>query len=386
MYQPSKGKLELKVVSALCSLCLTWCICSSTVSEVSAVSDGTSNVFIQTDFFIPPLQPLLLPEKQDRYCHTWGPCDREAVSESCSFDAFLQHRVTWTNASVEERSALQKQTPDCLSKAAQCVVQSPGSFVDGCLPGLLLALMVGIWEAGTACSYGQVHITICIFELEHLYSSLVRFWPRSLFLPSWDQKWSLMEWRQRVDWAYDNREQALLLIQTSCVGLLRHAASTNTATPWAGEAFLKRHVEETWARKWVSGAATCQINDDETGWKPVDEKDMPSPEDARPKLPWGVAPHEREAGDCLAKVPEWAICGMATSSQLGQDLWVLRHFGHVKDGIFVEVGANHPKAMSNSYLLEQVQRASTKTGLLTGGASVLNHSLAVIGRLVQQSW
>ncbi|CAJ1435582.1 unnamed protein product, partial [Effrenium voratum] len=44
---------------------------------------------------------------------------------------------------------------------------------------------------------------------------------------------------------------------------------------------------------------------------------------------------------------------MSSTSQLAQDLWVLSRLGHVRHGAFLEIGANHPETMSNTFLLEQ---------------------------------
>merc|ERR550534_1159498 len=50
--------------------------------------------------------------------------------------------------------------------------------------------------------------------------------------------------------------------------------------------------------------------------------------------------------------PSWAPCGVMSRSQLAQDLWVLNLFRNLEGGFFLEIGANHPQAMSNTYVLE----------------------------------
>mmetsp|Transcript_37179 Transcript_37179/g.104908 ORF Transcript_37179/g.104908 Transcript_37179/m.104908 type:complete len:394 (+) Transcript_37179:65-1246(+) len=52
--------------------------------------------------------------------------------------------------------------------------------------------------------------------------------------------------------------------------------------------------------------------------------------------------------------------GIASRSQIGQDLWVLDHFPGVSKGFFLEVGANHCEELSNTFLLE---RAAGWTGI-----------------------
>lgn len=47
------------------------------------------------------------------------------------------------------------------------------------------------------------------------------------------------------------------------------------------------------------------------------------------------------------------IGGHCSRSQIGQDLWVLHRFPSLPDGFFLEVGANHPEELSNTWLLEK---------------------------------
>jgi len=66
-----------------------------------------------------------------------------------------------------------------------------------------------------------------------------------------------------------------------------------------------------------------------------------------------VVAHRYEAA------PPVQVAGVASRSQIGQDLWVLRHFpaSRLPDGgFFVEVGANHAEELSNTYLLEMAAK------------------------------
>lgn len=52
--------------------------------------------------------------------------------------------------------------------------------------------------------------------------------------------------------------------------------------------------------------------------------------------------------------PQWCVKGEDYFAQYGQDLYILRHvLPDVKNGVFVDVGANHPIYLSNTYLLEK---------------------------------
>mmetsp|Transcript_51845 Transcript_51845/g.110870 ORF Transcript_51845/g.110870 Transcript_51845/m.110870 type:complete len:382 (+) Transcript_51845:53-1198(+) len=57
-------------------------------------------------------------------------------------------------------------------------------------------------------------------------------------------------------------------------------------------------------------------------------------------------------------VPPAQIAGMQCHSQISQDLWVLNRLGACKPGagFFLEVGANHPEELSNSYILEKAAK------------------------------
>lgn len=53
-------------------------------------------------------------------------------------------------------------------------------------------------------------------------------------------------------------------------------------------------------------------------------------------------------------VPPSLFRDVASRSQIGQDLWVLQHFGGLaRPGFFLEVGANHSEELSNTLLLEK---------------------------------
>lgn len=55
---------------------------------------------------------------------------------------------------------------------------------------------------------------------------------------------------------------------------------------------------------------------------------------------------------CRRQLPEWAFCGTVSRSQLAQDLWALMALRGRTGGFFLEIGANHPEALSNTFLLE----------------------------------
>jgi hypothetical protein len=42
-----------------------------------------------------------------------------------------------------------------------------------------------------------------------------------------------------------------------------------------------------------------------------------------------------------------------SNSQIGQDLFVLKHLANKRNGIFVDIGAGHPIKINNTYLLEK---------------------------------
>jgi len=47
------------------------------------------------------------------------------------------------------------------------------------------------------------------------------------------------------------------------------------------------------------------------------------------------------------------VYGVCSRSQIGQDLWVLYRFAGIAKGFYLEIGANHPETLSNTYLLEK---------------------------------
>ncbi|CAJ1381840.1 unnamed protein product, partial [Effrenium voratum] len=223
-------------------------------------------------------------------CRRVGPCGE---SFGCSFQDWLE---------VEEGNAT---TRLCLREAYRCAVLDAQALAEGCRPGLLRVLLSGIDQALKRCE----ELIPCFVEVEHVYSQVLALWRD---VPHWDRHWSLQSLRQKVEMRYD-REMGIKDLRNVCIEWLRKAAQLEARVTWIGEPYIQERVRKEWLPSWISSCKepSCQV------------------------------------------VPDWVVCAMSSTSQLAQDLWVLSRLGHVRHGAFLEIGANHPETMSNTFLLEQ---------------------------------
>jgi len=231
---------------------------------------------------------------------------------SCTFERFL--------VSVRNFSRV---PADC----SALLLAVPGVHAAACCPGVLLMLLVRIYERlahlGFLRMQGATPQTVLPFlvEIEHRYGEVVRLWPRAM-TARWERQWLLQRWRDAVDDLYYDREGVLQILGASCMASLRQTVGRPGEGSWALEPYPRRRAQ----RELPGWLGSLEVHG---GGVPMAHVEAPA-------------------------VPAWATCGIATRSQLGQDLWVLHHFGNVEDGFWLEVGANHPEALSNTYLLETV--------------------------------
>eukprot|EP00439_Symbiodinium_sp_Y106_P071749 s921_g12.t6 len=230
-------------------------------------------------------------EALDRFCGLWGPCGAQPTN-GCSFEA-------QANGSAGDMTAT------CLKDAYGCLIRGGvEELAEGCLPGVLGVLLAGLDSRLRRCDPPLE----CVIEVEHSYSRLQSLWPRAGVPYQWAKRWSLPSWRRQVDAMFD-REDGLRALRGVCLKWMSSAAVNRLKLPWIGEAKIQERAHKEWLPNWIGAAQQSQV-------------------------------------------PDWVICAMASTSQLAQDLWVLSRLGHVSNGLFLEIGANHPSTMSNTLLLE----------------------------------
>jgi len=255
----------------------------------------------------------------------------------CSFEHVraLIMNDTWASSTT----AWKRMPAACRSLVADAAV-NPDTFATECLPGVLLALLLRTYDRKdkAACNTSAN----MALEVEYYYSNIQRLWPREM-REHWVGRWPLQQYVQKVDAVYD-RTETLVNLERICSQHIRAQSGPAVGT-------AKTHA--------VGGTESILMV----------LQDSPDVQDMRVKLlqklpAWLDSQEEHSRfDDCYESPPATLVCGMVSRSQLGQDLWVLARFGLLappplgrQGGFFIEIGAHHPEALSNSYLLERLAR------------------------------